>query len=368
MSKYIVQNGQKIYMPDIEPEGAIPIFKIGSDVATRKVKWLWTGRFPLRGLSLLAGNPGVGKSHLSLYMAATVTNGDRWPDGGEKVEQGSVVILTAEDSLEETMSLRLRAAGADMTRIMYLIGAKTSTGLLNIFALPDFARLLYRAIKAWRADVSMVIIDPITAYMGGKDANSNTEVRGFLAPLAMIADEMGVAIIGISHMNKDMSKMAIHRMLGSTGFTAAARAVWLVMEDPEEEERRLFLAVKVNQAKKPTGLAYSLITVAVPTDDGPTLGSACVFESIAVNQTADEIMAETLTPFETKLGAAKKWLKDALMFKAVPKTSLIADAKKAKIAKRTLDKAREAINVEEYGQKLGENRLIWMWRLPKGQK
>ena len=135
MGKFYIKDGKKHPIPESLPEGPIPIFKIGTEVATRKVKWLWTGRFPLRGLSLLAGNPGVGKSHLALYMAAVITNGGKWPDGKEAVEQGSVIILTAEDSLEETMSLRLRAAGADLSRIMYLTGAKSANGLMNIFAL-----------------------------------------------------------------------------------------------------------------------------------------------------------------------------------------------------------------------------------------
>ena len=57
----------------------IPVFRRMKDVESKKIEWLWKYRFPKGKLSILAGDPGLGKSQLSLWMAATISNGSNWP-------------------------------------------------------------------------------------------------------------------------------------------------------------------------------------------------------------------------------------------------------------------------------------------------
>jgi hypothetical protein len=47
------------------------------------VEWLWPNRIPLNKLSLLVGDPGLGKSLIALDIASRVTRGAAWPDAGE---------------------------------------------------------------------------------------------------------------------------------------------------------------------------------------------------------------------------------------------------------------------------------------------
>src|SRR4051812_37112753 len=92
-----------------------------SDVRARKLEWLWPERIPLGKLTLLAGDPGLGKSFLSLDLASRVTRGGEWPDAcATKAVQGSVVLLSAEDDLEDTVCPRLQAAGADLAKVVSL--------------------------------------------------------------------------------------------------------------------------------------------------------------------------------------------------------------------------------------------------------
>jgi hypothetical protein len=60
-----------------------------ADVARRRVGWLWPGRVPAGKLTLVAGDPGIGKSLMALDMAARTTTARPWPDA-EDVERGSV--------------------------------------------------------------------------------------------------------------------------------------------------------------------------------------------------------------------------------------------------------------------------------------
>jgi len=353
-----------------------PVLIRGDEITPEKIKWLWPERVPLGELTMLAGNPGAGKTHLGLFMATQVSKGRKWPDCDFAPQVGAALILTAEDSLKHTLVTKLLAGGAEMKNILFMTAAKIvkreeeggGETEIDIFSLKGFSELLEMAVKGQAEKgppVRLIMIDPVAAYMGGKDENRNIEVRTFLAPLVKLATKYELAIVGISHLNKDMSKLAIFRMLGSVGFTAAARAVWLVVEDTEMEGRRLLLPAKINVAEKPDGLAYSLKRKKVETKDGPTIASICAFEPTRVKKTADEVFADYLVPTQTKQESARKWLKEFLRSKPQPVQETIDAAKQKRIAERTLKRAAQDLNVERYAVIVG-NKVLWMWRL-KGE-
>ena len=64
-------------------DAGIPALTRFTDIQRRKLEWLWPGRIPMGKISVIAGDPGFGKSLLSIAMAATVTNEAKWPDCGE---------------------------------------------------------------------------------------------------------------------------------------------------------------------------------------------------------------------------------------------------------------------------------------------
>ena len=90
-----------------------------ADVQSHPVQWLWRGWIPRGKLTLLEGDPGVAKSLLTLHIAARITKGLPMPDGSH-CERGSVVIVNAEDGLEDTVKPRLEVAGADISRCHWL--------------------------------------------------------------------------------------------------------------------------------------------------------------------------------------------------------------------------------------------------------
>src|SRR5262249_40869783 len=105
-------------------------------------------------------------------------------------------------------------------------------------------RALETAIAATQA--ALVIIDPLSAYLGDTESYKDSEVRGLLAALADLAERTGVAVLAVMHLTKDHQRRVIHRALGSVAFVAAARIVLAVAKDPEDEGRRLLLPVKNN--------------------------------------------------------------------------------------------------------------------------
>ena len=93
----------------------------GSDVQPVAVDWLWPGHLAAGKFHLIGGAPGTGKTTIAAALAATVTSGGRWPDGS-RAELGSVVFWSGEDDNADTLNPRLRAAGADMSRVLTVDG------------------------------------------------------------------------------------------------------------------------------------------------------------------------------------------------------------------------------------------------------
>jgi hypothetical protein len=87
-----------------------------SEIEPRPIQWLWPGRIGRGKVSIIAGNPGLGKSQITASIAAIVTNGSHWPVDRAPSEAGDVVFLSAEDDPADTLRPRLEAAGANLSR------------------------------------------------------------------------------------------------------------------------------------------------------------------------------------------------------------------------------------------------------------
>ena len=118
--------------------------------------------------------------------------------------------------------------------------------------------------------VVLIIIDPLSAYIGTGKVNSHmtADVRGFLAPLVDLAAEKKVAVIGIMHFNKksDVTN-AMLRIADSLAYVAAARHVYFVADDAEVESRRLFVKAKNNLSPDNKALSYFISAKMVGTDE-----------------------------------------------------------------------------------------------------
>ena len=74
--------------PEAPPQPNRAVFRRVADVQARPIRWLWPGRIAQGKVSIIAGNPGLGKSQITLGMAATVSTGGLWPVDGQCCEVG----------------------------------------------------------------------------------------------------------------------------------------------------------------------------------------------------------------------------------------------------------------------------------------
>lgn len=339
-----------------------------SEIEAQPIRWLWPGRIARGKVSLLVGDPGLGKSQITASMAATVSAGGIWPVDGVACDRGRVILLSAEDDVADTIRPRLESAGADLDRVEVLEGIRDrdTDGQLtqrpfNLRA--DLARL--DRMLTEKADVLLVVIDPVSAYLGGTDSHNNADVRALLAPLADLASRHGVAIVCVSHLNKSANMKALHRVTGSLAFAAAARAAFVVTKDPDDpaSDRRLMLPLKNNLAKDQEGLAFRI------EDCRLTSGIECsriAWEPEPVKITAEEAMTPAGDPEERSAGEeAEEFLRDQLL-PGIPRPArdILGEANQAGISEKTLRRAKSRLSVKVVRTDFGKAGR-WEWMLPK---
>ena len=348
-------SGARLVEPDAPPQTGVLL----SDVLPEEVEWLWEGRIPLGKITLLDGDPGLGKSSITMGLAALVSRGAPMPDGTPGVD-GGVVVLSAEDALADTIRPRLDAAGADTTRIVALpvVGVGDEQRLP---AIPTDLSEIEAAIG--RVSAKLVTVDPLMAYLGSEvNAHRDQDVRRALAQLSGLAERTGAAVVIVRHLNKAAGGSAIYRGGGSIGLAGAARSVLLVAEEPDEPQLRVLAPVKSNLGPPPPSLSYRLV--------GADNGAVAVEWLGPSEHTATQLLAAHEGGEESgALAEAKRFLEEQLADGPMLASEVEAARRRNQVAsERTLKRARAALGVltepvREDGKK---GVSAWRWSLPGG--
>lgn len=332
-----------------------------STVLPEPIEWLWPDVIPRGKLVVVEGDPGTGKSTMSLDLAARLSVGADWPDRSPSTP-GAVLLLSAEDGLADTVSPRLTAAGADLDMIHAItkVPLFAKNGTANGDGPPSLPRdiaILTKAVHQFEAE--MVIIDPLNAYLGsGVDSYKDQDVRRVLHPLSELADESGCTFLLVRHLNKGSGTNALYRAGGSIGIGAASRAEFLVARDPSDPELRVFAPVKFNLAPTPPTLAYRLV-------DDAEFGCATVeWERGPVGLTADQLLSPPPSGGHAqKARAIDDWLKDLLSNGPMTKVEVDDEAEEMGYSGGQLDRAKDRLQIDPWKEKKKYGK--WIWELPE---
>jgi len=311
-----------------------------ADVDPKPINWLWPDKIARGKLTLISGDPGLGKSLITVALASAVSNGARWPVGGGNAPHGSVVLLSDEDAIADTIRPRLDAAGSNCSKVhaLQMVQETTEDGevLIRSFNLAiDIERLA--AVVEDLGDVALIQIDPISAYLGGTDSHKNADVRALLSPLSDLAERLNVAIVVVTHLNKG-SGAAMYRSVGSIAFTAAARTAWAVTKDKDEPARRLMLPVKNNLGNDESGMAYRIETAS---NDAPVV----MWEPNPVHIDINEALSTESDDYRSEREDAADWLEIELRGQPIPANQLQKMAGAAGHSWRTVKRAKKDLGV-----------------------
>lgn len=311
-NEFILPNGRKMRVTRM------------SDIKMKRTRWLWDERIAMGTLSLVAGQPSMGKSTFVYWLVAALTNGRLFGEFEGKAKD--VVLCCTEDDYSATIKPRLAAAGADLTRIlrMELTTANDIADGLNL--VEDLVGL---EILAEHYDLGLLVLDPLMSRLGGKDSHKDAEVREALEPLTALAMKCAFSIIGLIHFNKSGGSDPVNLIMGSAAFVAVARSVHIVMQDPEDDskQRRLLGTTKNNLGRISGDSPHDLKTYAfhiesatmtseAPEDEGAMLTtSKLVWEDnsdLSVQDAIVAVQAKTRSDGkpkkETKQDKAAAWL------------------------------------------------------------
>lgn len=346
-------------------DAPLVVYRRMSEVQAKPITWLWPERIARGKVAIIAGNPGLGKSQFTCSLAAITTTGGAWPVDKTVCETGSAIFLSAEDDAGDTIRPRLEAAGANLDRVYILDAIKqinnnqiTERSFNLSLDLPRLDTMMETI-----GNVTLVVIDPITAYLGDTDSHKTAEVRALLAPLQRLAEKHRSAFVCVSHFNKSSMGDPMARVTGSFAFVQAARAAHVICRDKDDPHKRLFLPMKNNLASDDTGLSFTIESCQI----GAGIDTSRVrWLPDVITVSAAEALAVSMDPQDMgERGEARAWLVDALSDGPKAVDDLEKEAKAAGHSWRTVKRAKSDLKAVSAKDSFSGG---WYWSLPKRAK
>jgi Bifunctional DNA primase/polymerase, N-terminal/AAA domain/Primase C terminal 1 (PriCT-1) len=323
-------------------------------IARERVRFLVRERVPLGMVTLLIGDPGLGKSLLTCMIAGEVSKAG-----------GTSLMLTAEDSPSATVRPRLEAVEADLDRVR-LVEVRRE-GVSEGLALPDDIDTLDGLVK--RDQAVLVTIDPLTAHLP-ESVNSwrDQSVRRALAPLARMAAERRCAVVVVAHLNKARGSDALHRTGGSIGLPAACRSALLLARDPEDPEadrgsRRVLAHVKSNVSQQAQSLAFEVKPIELPGDEAIRTARLALKGTSHVN--GGDLLEVLQGQERAERDEAADFLRELLKDEPKPSKDVKAATAEAGLGWKTVERAKTVVGVVVKRESDGFGGSgKWTWELP----
>ena len=336
-------------------------------VKPKPVDWMWEGKYAFGKFGLLAGMPDVGKTTVLMDLIARMTRGACWPYSDAPMKPGKVLLLSAEDDTADTLLPRLMAAGADVDKIIRIRSAvetdEDGNHIARSFTLSQSLTQLDAALKS-DPDIRLVVMDPLSAYLGVRNAHSDADVRTVMDPVVDMLEQRKVALIGNAHLNKRSDAQHVMQLItGSGAIVAVARTTYLAAKVDGELDR-YFLKVKANVSKESDshGLVYRIESATVHDDDGNPIQTSKVVWKGIWTETADQFYQRISRKGKaSKKVAAQLWLRNFL--EDGPMSA--REVKEAsEHAAETLKRAANELGIKHQRMGFGEGGC-WYWFLPE---
>lgn len=340
------------------------LYRSGKDIKKEPIKWLFEDMIPIGEVTVLAGEPGVSKSTLLMKLSALTSIGGVFKAGifNFKIPQGKVVVLSMEDAAESVVIPRFEAAGGDLDCIKVIEGDKEKDNFgIEYEDIIRFDRDLGRLSLTLEEikDVKLIIVDPITSYIGDIDDSKNVEVRKMYSKLIAIARKYKCAIILNTHLSKGAvgkGGKASHKVLGSIAYTAAARAVYFVNFDDDSKTKRKVVPSKNNYGNDRDGFAYFVEKII----DGDIKTTRINFSDEKVCESVDDLFGDEDAKFaKSELTNAKEFLLRILKNGSMLRDDIMKKAAQEDIAESTLKRAKSKLFIKHDSAINNKSKTIW---------
>lgn len=301
------------------------------------IRWLWEGWIPIGVLSILASEPGVGKTRLCADLLRRLSMGLPWPDGKPmELPKGSVCLWVPADNHHAELGTLPKDFEFPM-EFLYLNATKRNpfmgTMLDSAEDLRDFEARINRVRPA------IVFIDT-SLNATDRSAHKPEDAKAFFKPLQEIAARTQTAIMCVTHLN------AAGKPLGRRIEGQGRVVIMLERPDPEGQPNRRKLYVRKSNQLYPPPLGVTMGTHGNEYDTVPPEAPGGSEGGSAAGR-------------PSHLEEDCEWLRTYLESGPRRVSYTRDDAEQAGIAAKRLYRAKESLGVEEYTSE-GKK---W-WRLP----
>lgn len=222
------------------------MLKLYSEIQQTRLDWLWYPYIAFGKITILQGNPGNGKSHVGISLAAALSARGMIPNGTRFPTALKVIYQCAEDGLADTIKPRLMEAGADCRNVAFIDD--------DSLTLDD--EQIRSSIESFNA--RLLIIDPFQAYLGNSDISSSSGIRRIMNRVSKWANLYECAVLLIGHLNKNEGARELYRGLGSIDVAASARSILQIDVDPDNGDLRRIRQIKNSLASQGREVCFSI--------------------------------------------------------------------------------------------------------------
>jgi archaellum biogenesis ATPase FlaH len=271
-------------------------FEVDDDLDPTEISdrvWIWKNWLPHYQVTLLSGDSAAGKSRGLASILGFFVREEPYPDGlYSDVKPSSIFLINTESDKQEVIETYV-AQGWDekdllkLKVIRHFINPKGDRESFDIDSPAHYTELI-AMIKKWQP--SVIIFDPLVEFHRRNDISSK-DIRALMMKLAHIAQHYKVAIVVISHWNKNEKQSNANRNAGSHQFLAAVRSAITVYR--EKDDLRVWHHQKTSIGKEQDDLGY---TIAEP--DGMVLWGK---------------KADSPESSDSKVYQAEKWIREQLV-------------------------------------------------------
>lgn len=332
-----------------------------AEVEEENIDWIWYPYLARGEMTILEGDPGLGKSYLAQMIAVTICDGGKLiSEKPRKIEPGRVAYFDVENSMGSVTKKRLTENGCKNLHNFF-----QDTQPFSI----DDEEALEKVNQALvKLKPQLVVFDTINIYVGGADTHKASETQQMLSRFVGIARRHNCSVLVLRHLTKSTKEKAIYRGQGSISFAGLARVVMSVGRVPEEvsddEDLRAVAITKINIGKPPKALTFAIR--ALP--DTLTTTDRSKFEwGEHVDLTADDIMSVVASKSgnkSAKENEAIKFLEQILEGGPMTINKILRAGEGRAISKRMIYRAAESMGILEALQKSSKKKRAGGWFLP----
>jgi putative DNA primase/helicase len=343
------------------PKKSKPLAKVASSIKAEKTDWVWDGRIAKGRVTVIAGDPGIGKSQIAVTLAAKVSTGGKWPNGEGSAPEGDVVMLIGEDDLATRIKPLLMAADADVKRVHLIGNDGVDHKPINLFDAEDHDAIAGALAQA--KNPQLLIIDPITAFADYR-LNNGAAARQLLAELTRGAESWGIAVVLICHLTKGGGRNALAMISGSSAIAAAARAIYLATNGEPGSKWHILACVKNNLARTNLALRYCIKPEEVA---GGVATTRIVWHKEPLRMTADEALAKAKVNSVKPTRPVEELLKGLLADGKRAASEVLARGEQSGFTPKQLRTAAKHLGVQ-HPNTGGPETKKWFWELPAPAK